>query len=411
VTETQTRPAADEDPLGGISFNTGFGKRAVDDRAREQKAKAAARALAAGNDRPPYLKVEPGEDKKVIIRFLSDIVPVASNPVPWITVAQHSGLEVLRPKPAGYKGTKWPTSMGAVCRHDPMFSGRYSNCYPCDEMIVKSGPQAGKPERPSNRTWALAVLREEVVGTQAMADAGHIKPEQIGQTLGVTTKRREEKVVDKDGKETGEVRMVPELVLLNYGEKNFFGAVSAASGRYGTILDRDLEIERFGTGTNTDYRVSPIPEMFVPDPDDETKQVKLDLRDPRLMLAMVGPKLDADGKPVLWSAEDPITNLPDGTSIAGQVRPNLPDLRYVVAEQASDRHHGRFFDPSYQRDDETPEEGKAGQAAPPPAAAAADVPSDALAGLKARVHGYAGAQGAAEQPGQDAAAPATYSGI
>jgi hypothetical protein len=401
VTETQTPPA---DLIGGIDFGSGFGREAVMARAAEAKAAAAARAAAAGSQKVTYFKLEkPGD--KAIIRLISDIQPVASNPVPWITVKQHGGLKVTRPRPAGYTGN-WPETMGAICRRDPMFAARYSNCYPCEHMLVHRGQHAGKPERASDRTWALAVLREEVFGSPEMVEAGQCTPAEVGKSLGVRTKRREVKVLDKDGKETGEVRSEPEVVWINQGEKNFFGALTSLTGREVTILDRDLEVERFGKELQTEYKISPFRPMMVPDPDDSSKEVVLDLRDPRLMLAVMGPKLDEAGQPVLWSAEDPVTTLPDGTSIAGTPMANIPDLRQTIAKMASDEHHGRFFDPSYQRDDEKATAGgQAGQAGQPqaPATPAADIPSTALDKLKTRVQGYPGAQGGQDGGGQAAA--------
>jgi hypothetical protein len=107
-------------------------------------------------------------------------------------------------------------------------------------------------------------------------------------------------------------------VVVNQAWKNFFGILAGMAGRWGTVLDRDLWITRSGKDTGTTYKISP------------------------------GEPLDID-----WSVLDADGNLtgevvvrrfdlrePD---LMRHYFPELPDLRILVADQASDRHYERFF--------------------------------------------------------------------
>lgn len=340
-------------------------------------AEAAQKKYAGSGDRIPFFALE--DKGSAIVRFITDAFTPSEGDenfgvfpytVPWITVDQHS-MVPTKPQPKGYEGN-WPKSMSCVCRKDKVFKAKYGDrCYVC-ENVKKQG---GKPNLGSPRTWALVCLREEVKGTQEMVDAKQIPASAKGKVVAIRDKTREIKKVDAEGKETGEVRLVKDVQVLNLGWKNFFASLQGMAGRYQTVLDRDFEITRKGSDTSTIYQITPLDPIQTADPDDKDKKVVLDLRDRRFMARYA----DSESEDV----EERIKA--------------IPDLRKTVARLASDDFYSRFIDPTMKRDDEDSSDSSAQPAGSPAAPSGTDVPDgDALAALKDRVSGY--------NPDDDAAA-------
>jgi hypothetical protein len=124
--------------------------------------------------------------------------------------------------------------MAAVCRHDPALS--YSDCYICD-VLHKDDPKSIK--KPAKRTWAAAVLREEV--------------KEDGKVVGYRDQTRTVTRKNSDGT-VGETFEEPAVVNLNFGWKNFFSALETnANINGGTLLDRDYLIIRKGADVDTVY--------------------------------------------------------------------------------------------------------------------------------------------------------------
>lgn len=287
-----------------------------------------------------------------VVRFLTDHVPVESNPVPWITVDMHSFVPTKGQPSDWPSGAKWPQSMGAVCRNDKIFKARYGDCY-----IHTLKKPDGKSFYASGTTWALAVLREEVLGTQDMVDAGQIPPTMVGTVVGVRDKTKKVDSLDAEGKVIeGQTKDVPEIVIVQQKWKNFWSIVQGFAGRYHTVLDRDYFIKRIGHDESTTYQVVPFDPIALPD------GTIYDLRRADLMKSKY---------------------------------PDLPDLRTFVADQANDDYYALFFDPSKTA---TPRKKKDGEAASAvqqsgpatPAPTTSEPSTDHLAALASRISGYPG---------------------
>lgn len=248
--------------------------------------------------RTSFLSLKDGES--TIIRLIDD-----GDESGWIHVMQHAFVPT-KPQPKDYDGDNWPKRMGAVCRHDDAFAGLYQDCYICDNM---TNEETGKPYRPALRLWARAVIREEVKGTQEMADEGKIKPFQVGKRVGLKDKIIDVPEFDNKGDATGNTVQQFDVVLLNFGMKNFFGALQGAYEIYGTVLDRDFVVSREGGGTETDYQIVPLDQI----------------------------RMGTDG--AIYTLEDP------------EVRAkylDVVDMEDYIAKQASDDHYA-WFDPTKTR--------------------------------------------------------------
>lgn len=296
-----------------------------------------------------------------IVRFLSDIStindPDGTSLSGYISVLQHSSVQT-KAKPANHEGN-WPKSMSATCRKDRIFAKKYdSTCYICDAELINTNN--GKASRATDRKWALAVLREEVLGDGTEALGGE---EYKGKIVGVRDKMKEVAIV-KDGEATGQTEFVKAYVKINLGWSNFFQPLSAIGARFGTLLDRDYYIARSGEGTDTSYAIIPN------DPINWSKDPSrvFDLRDPEIRKASY---------------------------------PDMPDLRQVVADTASDDLYNRVFIPEAdQKPGATPEpqakpataaQQKAEETAPAqPSGDEATPDGDRMAAIKARLQSSGG---------------------
>lgn len=285
-----------------LAFNRG-GKTARD----------AAQNAMANFRRTRYLTLKP--DESVFLRLIDDGDE-------WISIEQHNFIKT-KGAPKDWKsdsGKSWPASMNAVCRYArnretneyifPEFAE--DGCFICDNMTNEKGNK----ERPKWRLWVRAVVREEVFGTQAMADEGHITSKQIGQFVGFRDKMIE---VEEDG----DKKLVPEVVILNYG-MNFFESFLNYFESEGTVLDRDFKVTRTGEKLETKYGVVAATPMESYLRDDEGEWV----RDPETQ----------DRVKVRYS-------------LAGEENAELRakytaecDLEKVITDHASDDHYATFFD-------------------------------------------------------------------
>lgn len=294
--------------MSSISFRKGA------EAAKEAASKSGGSAFA----RTHFFGIKDGE--RAVVRLLTDYND-------WLVVSQHS-MVPTRPAPADFTGN-WPASNTAVCRKDVAFTGVYADCFVCDHVQIK-----GKPAKAVQRSWALAVLREEVT--------------EGGRLVGYRDQVR--KVAEmRDGKPTGVEIEEKAIVVINMAYNNFFNALEGYSSIYGTVLDRDYLIKRTGGGLDTQYQIVPLDPITLAD------GRRFDLREPDLM---------------------------------ARYQP-LPDLEAIVTERSSDDYYARFFDVRLPQ----PTSQSAGTSNPAVAAAQAevishDVDADQLAALAQRVKGY-----------------------
>lgn len=301
-----------------------------------QEAQEASKA-GAQFARTHYFQIDDG--KSEILRLLTDHDA-------WIVVDQHQNVPT-RSKPSDYPDdSKWPDKMPAVCRKDKAFEGMYADCFICEHVVGTNGVK-----RPGARTWALAVLREEV--------------RENGQVVGYRDKTREVAVMGEDGKPTKETKTEKAIVVVNMGYKNFFAALAGFGAHYHTVLDRDYLVKRSGTGTDTTYNIIPMDPIAMADGG------VFDVRRPEVM-ARYG---------------------------------DLPDLGEIVTERSSDEYYARFFDtrvaqPATKQNDS---DKSTGTPASPPTSAASEPGREALEAMALRVKGYASTPATPAAP--DSAAP------
>lgn len=294
-------------------------------------AEAAKEATRGGNyARTEFFSLEDG--KTAILRFLTDADE-------WITVAQHQMIKT-KAQPDGYTGN-WPERMGCVCRDDDAFAGIYDDCYICSYLV-----DGDKIKKPSSRIWALACLREEVLGDGSTELGG---PEMKGKRVGLRDMTREVTISAKeaaDGKPARKEETITEkaVVVVNMGWKNFFGVLEGYAAKYGTVLDRDFWIKRNGAGLDTSYQI------ISEDPIMSNGEV-FDLREPKFM-------------------ERYETNI---------------DLVEIITDRSSNEFYARFFDPRFSSDDDG--EVKA-TGATPEAKPTTDVDPERMEALANRVRGY-----------------------
>jgi hypothetical protein len=219
------------------------------------------------------------KDKETaIVRFLTEEPE-------WISVKQHT-MVPTKSAPVGYKGDKWPQSMGCVCRKSTDADDQpfYDECFICDHMTKSDGSKY----HAGGRTWALAVMREEVV------ENGEV----VGYRDQTRTVSRKVNGVDKEVVEKA-------IVVVNMGWKNFFSIVAGFARHYKTLLDRDYKITRSGDDQTTTYSIIPLDPI------------------PGYDLRQVDPKTD---KPRIEAYSDVV------------------DLADEVERRMSDEFYARFFD-------------------------------------------------------------------
>lgn len=198
------------------------------------------------------------------------VVRIVTDEPDFRETRQHS-FSKTKPAPSDKPSDKkWPATMGSVCRKSPGFDAIHDDCYICeaDEYLVdgKKGPYH---PRPGLRLWAVAVEREPLVGTEAMAKAGTIEAYEVGSPVGY-----QDILVDREV--DGKTVKAPKFVVLNFGLENFFNSLLGFHTAYNTLLDRDYKITRKGSGTDTDYIIAPLDKQL------HTDGKPFDLRRPEL---------------------------------------------------------------------------------------------------------------------------------
>lgn len=258
--------------MSDITFNPGRGIEAT---------KAASAASGGGDFRKiHYFQIaKPGD--KAVLRFIT--------PVDRMPVVKFHNFVPTKPGPAGATG--WPKSMSAVCRYDEAFRGSFSDCYICDNKIENS---MGKVIKATSKTTALACLRMEYKNPETGETAWTDVPREVKVKEGETV---------KDVKERS-------LIVVSMAPSNFWDNVMGYGQRFGSLSDRDYEIERQGEGIKTNY-------MF---------------------FAM-------DKDPVLYPGSE--------TWVYDQAAETQGlDVDQIIVSQAKDEYYARFFDPRYTVNDQ-----------------------------------------------------------
>lgn len=80
-----------------------------------------------------------------------------------------------------------------------------------------------------------------------------------------------------DAVEEIEGKKVPIVGLVKMGPRNFWAKFEHFYARYGTVIDRDYEVTRIGSGTSTDYIVVPCDPVALPERQ-ESWRTYLDVR-------------------------------------------------------------------------------------------------------------------------------------
>lgn len=303
--------------------------------------------------REHFLSIKDGES--AIVRFVTD-------PEEWITVDQYPSVPT-KPAPSDFKG-KWPEKMNAISRSDSAFEGMYT-----DDWIAMNDYKTdwGKPMTPKARVWALACLREEVIGDGTAETGG---PEHKGKRVGYRDQTREV-TRTRDGVDTTTTEKA--IVVVNQAPNNFFGTLTSMARMYAeddkSLLQFDIRIRRTGSTTDTDYTMIALKEI-----------------------------VDADGK---------IFDLSDPETAAQYVIPGI-DLAELVTKRSSDEYYERFFDTRVSNESKS----SSGEAASPSATASApaqEAPdahassSSDLSALADRIKGYSTTEA---DEGEESAAPA-----
>lgn len=288
--------------------------------------KAAARTAFPRTD---YLSIEDG--KFVIIRFLTEHNGL-------LTVHQHNNVPT-RTAPSDYpKDRKWPQAMTGVCRESININGdRVFPDFPDCAICVKYRETGEKRLKPQPRSWALAIIREEIM--------------REGKGVGLRDVMRE---VEIEGKKISQ----PKIDVLNFAHGNFWSGLSTITSMHGTWLSRDIRIGRKGTELDTTYSFAAYEAMGI-----------------NGMAVSVEPT----------TTDNPVFDLREPEQMAKYME-FAPNLGELVTERASDDYFARFFDervpqPKFDGGNDRSDEG--GTVKPQ------DEPDDEqLAALAARVQGH-----------------------
>jgi hypothetical protein len=282
-----------------------------------------------GFEKIQYIKLSPGES--VRMRLLHDGDE-------WYYASNHSFVPLRDPSPdwsAERKKFYTEKNMSATCRRDENIGE--SECYICDVMhTVKPNPKTKNAKNAKNkgkywpqvRYFIPVVLREPIVGTQKMIDAGEIPAEirrggkmisTIDQVVGWTDKTESVDEIGADGEPTGSKVVGPAVRLV---EASYGNSIANLQNLWemsdeGTLLDRDVVMTRDGEEMDTKY-------LWV----DKERTPAHDLTDPEL-----------------------------------RERYTIPDIEKLITERASEEYYAKFFDhraPFFDYDDAEDSGGKDG---------------------------------------------------
>lgn len=337
----------------------------------------AAKSQNASFQRVEYFKLDDGE--QIVVRFLCDYDETAS-------VDVHTMVPVQKSAPEGRKN--WPKTVGAVCRRTELPGGQFlfPDCYIDDHIRTPTGGVIKK----SQRTYGLAVVREQVIGDGTEALGGEANK---GKLLGYRDKMKDVQVTDATGKATGDVEKVRDVRIVGQAYKNFWSHLEGMAGVHGTLLDRDYYIKRKGDDTSTEYQIVHLDPQHV---NVDGTVVVFDLRDPRF-----AERYGITIGPDTWT---PDPKRPEYTKPRRHYPEELDIDRHIM-RQMDDHYYGMYFDPRL------PQEVRGGSATPGEAQAAqpvakpnSEASSDQMEALRSRVTSYsqqpAGAPAEAEAPPQ-----------
>lgn len=290
--------------VGVLTGGLAAAERAAAEKAEREKRRAASFSTWEWGQ---WEAAKPGE-----VYGESKIIRLVTDEDEWAEAKQHNFLNT-KPAPKDLpEGKSWSKKRGGVCRYtlvakraangEIVRRAWYDDCYACDEMWLPG--KDGKPDyhpRPTPRQWAWAVEREEVLGTQEMADAGEIEPYEVGTPVGY----KDVEVERKDAE--GNTYLDKKWLLLNFAMENFFDKFLGYKNVHKTVVDRDYKVTRKGSSTDTDYEVIALDPIDV---ELDGKKVRFDLRRPEFREQYKEPK----------------------------------PLFDIIAEQASDEYWEWFFD-------------------------------------------------------------------
>jgi hypothetical protein len=213
-----------------------------------QEADDALSASRGGNFRKTHYLPKIGKNNHIILRYITD------DPQ-WYHMDTHPFVPT-KPQSASWpKERTYPASMPAICRNDQAFRKAippiYTECYIDDAKIINKW---GKECKPVIRVWAIACLREEVIGTEEMAVAGQIPVEKVGQRVGCRDQMREFDETDAEGKPTGKKLLEPALIVVNQPMSNYFGGLHSLYGLFHTVCDRDFVVLQKNEGKDVDFQ-------------------------------------------------------------------------------------------------------------------------------------------------------------
>lgn len=139
----------------------------------------------------------------------------------------------------------------------------YDEDGPC--LICKNYTRKGRNDKiirdyPSDRGLGLVALRE--------TKSGKLNGKMTTITLDVPLPGTQTVTIDGETKDYEEV---PYVGLVNMGLSSFWDSVINVFARYGTIIDRDFQITRTGTGFDTKYGVIALDKADAPDLDSAEK--------------------------------------------------------------------------------------------------------------------------------------------
>lgn len=284
-----------------------------------------------------------GKGNTIFVRYLTDSPD-------WYHTLMHTSAPTKAAPSDWPKERKWPESLPAICRYDKAFKAMYSDCYICDAQLVNKW---GKVSKPVLRVWALAVIREEVIGTPDMVEKGWISQEQVGKRVGFKDATREVEETDEDGKPTGKKTIEPRIVVVNKAMNNYFTGLNSMFGIYGTVCDRDYALKQVGENKDVEFQHIPLDPTPTHKPGTES-----------------------------WAAYDEA------------IKTQGLDLVTIMSDKASDDFYAKFFDPTKEapkreskNSDGSESKGQGAPAAQQQASPSNEPDADRLAAMRARIRG------------------------
>ncbi len=249
--------------------------------AAEQQAAEKAARKSQGFQDWTYLKLKGPEAGATSPWGESIVLRLVTDEHEWVAGRQHNFIPT-KPAPKDKpEGKGWPAKLGALCRYTKAGDDTlYDDCYICDEIKVPDNKDPKKMVKPwaAPRLWAIAAVREEVIGTREMFEQGLIEEYEIDSPVGYIDAEYDKEIWE-NGEKTGRVERRKKFVVLNYGSKNFFDKLIGYFQVHRTVLDVDFKVTRKNGDATTDYDVVPLDPITT---EIDGKVVKYDLRNPKI---------------------------------------------------------------------------------------------------------------------------------